>query len=177
MVIVAAGVRPGTAGMDGEGIRIDRGIQVNEYLQTDVPDIYAAGDVTGLSGIWPNAMKQGETVALNMMGSAVAYTDTFAIKNTINFFGLASLCVGVIKPEENDVVIAREDARNYKRIILRNGKVAGVLLQGDIAHAGIWQYLIKNQIPVASIKKDIFELNFSDFYGIQENGDFVWKVS
>lgn len=177
MVIVAAGVRPGTAGMDGEGIRIDRGIQVNEYLQTDVPDIYAAGDVTGLSGIWPNAMKQGETAALNMMGSAVAYTDTFAIKNTINFFGLASLCVGVIKPEENDVVIAREDARNYKRIILRNGKVAGVLLQGDIAHAGIWQYLIKNQIPVASIEKDIFELNFSDFYGIQENGEFVWKVS
>ena len=177
MVIVAAGVRPGTAGMDGEGIRIDRGIQVNEYLQTDVPDIYAAGDVTGLSGIWPNAMKQGETAALNMMGSAVAYTDTFAIKNTINFFGLASLCVGVIKPEENDVVIAREDARNYKRIILRNGKVAGVLIQGDIAHAGIWQYLIKNQIPVASIKKDIFELNFSDFYGIQENGEFVWKVS
>ncbi len=74
-------------------------------------------------------------------------------------------------------MIAREDARNYKRIILRNGKVAGVLLQGDIAHAGIWQYLIKNQIPVASIEKDIFELNFSDFYGIQENGEFVWKVS
>lgn len=177
MVIVAAGVRPGTAGMDGEGIRIERGIQVNDHLETDAPDVYAAGDVTGLSGIWPNAMKQGETAALNMMGADVSYTDTYAMKNTIHFFGLASLCVGVIKPEETDAVIAREDAKTYKRVILRDGKVAGVLLQGDIAHAGIWQYLIKNQIPIASIKKDIFDLNFSDFYGIQKNGEFFWKVN
>ena len=113
--------------------------------------MYAAGDVTGLSGIWPNAQKQGETAALNMCGASVAYTDRFAAKNTINFFGLPSMCVGDIVPKENDVVIAREDSKNYKRILIRNGQVAGVLLQGDISHGGIWQYLIKNQISVSGI--------------------------
>lgn len=176
LIIVAAGVRSAVAGMEGEGIVIDRGIKVDDYLQTGAEGVYAAGDVTGLSGIWPNAQKQGETAALNMCGSHVEYTDRYAIKNTINFFGLVSMCVGVILPQEGDVVIAREDSRNYKRVVLRDGKVVGVLLQGDISHGGIWQYLIKNQISISGIKKDIFDLNFGDFYGIKDNGEYQWRM-
>ena len=176
LIIVAAGVRSAVAGMEGEGIVIDRGIQVDGYLQTGAEGVYAAGDVTGLSGIWPNAQKQGETAALNMCGSHVEYTDRYAIKNTINFFGLVSMCVGVILPQEGDVVIAREDSRNYKRVVLRDGKVVGVLLQGDISHGGIWQYLIKNQISISGIQKDIFDLNFGDFYGIKDNGEYQWRM-
>lgn len=177
MVIVAAGVRSATAGLEGEGIVVDRGMKVNDHLQTGAADVYAAGDVTGLSGIWPNAQKQGETAALNMMGGNVEYTDRYAVKNTINFFGLVSLCVGVIVPEETDVVIVREDASNYKRVIIRGGRVVGVLLQGDISHAGIWQYLIKNEISISGIEKDIFDLNFGDFYGIKENGEYTWRTA
>ena len=176
LIIVAAGVRSAVAGMEGEGIVIDRGIKVGDYLQTGAEGVYAAGDVTGLSGIWPNAQKQGETAALNMCGSHVEYTDRYAIKNTINFFGLVSMCVGVILPQEGDVVIAREDSRNYKRVVLRDGKVVGVLLQGDISHGGIWQYLIKNQISISGIQKDIFDLNFGDFYGIKDNGEYQWRM-
>lgn len=176
LIIVAAGVRSAVAGMEGEGIVIDRGIKVDDYLQTGAEGVYAAGDVTGLSGIWPNAQKQGETAALNMCGSHVEYTDRYAIKNTINFFGMVSMCVGVILPQEGDVVIAREDSRNYKRVVLRDGKAVGVLLQGDISHGGIWQYLIKNQIDLAGIKKDIFDLNFGDFYGIKDNGEYQWRM-
>ena len=176
LIIVAAGVRSAVAGMEGEGIVIDRGIKVDDYLQTGAEGVYAAGDVTGLSGIWPNAQKQGETAALNMCGSHVEYTDRYAIKNTINFFGLVSMCVGVILPQEGDVVIAREDSRNYKRVVLRDGKVVGVLLQGDISHGGIWQYLIKNQISISGIQKDIFDLNFGDFYGIKDNGEYQWRI-
>ncbi len=176
LIIVAAGVRSAVAGMEGEGIVIDRGIKVDDYLQTGAEGVYATGDVTGLSGIWPNAQKQGETAALNMCGSHVEYTDRYAIKNTINFFGLVSMCVGVILPQEGDVVIAREDSRNYKRVVLRDGKVVGVLLQGDISHGGIWQYLIKNQISISGIKKDIFDLNFGDFYGIKDNGEYQWRM-
>ena len=84
-MIVAAGVRSAVGGLEESGLKIDRGIQVNEYLQTSAPDVYAAGDVTGLSGIWPNAMKQGRTAAKNMaLGNRFAYVDRFAAKNTIN---------------------------------------------------------------------------------------------
>jgi len=177
LVIVAAGVRSAVAGMDGEGIVIDRGIKVDDYLETGAKDVYAAGDVAGLSGIWPNAQKQGETAALNMCGKKTAYTDRYAIKNTINFFGLVSMCIGVIVPEETDTVVAREDSKEYKRVIIRDGKVVGVLLQGDISHGGIWQYLIKNQISVENIQKNILDLNFGDFYGIKENGEYQWNMS
>ena len=82
---------------------------MNEYLQTSAPDVYAAGDVTGLSGIWPNAMKQGRTAAKNMaLGNRFAYVDRFAAKNTINFFGLVSLCVGELNPREGDRVLTEE---------------------------------------------------------------------
>ena len=177
LVIVAAGVRSAVAGMDGEGIVIDRGIKVDDYLETGAKDVYAAGDVAGLSGIWPNAQKQGETAALNMCGKKTAYTDRYAIKNTINFFGLVSMCIGVIVPEETDTVVAREDSKEYKRVIIRDGKVVGVLLQGNISHGGIWQYLIKNQISVENIQKNILDLNFGDFYGIKENGEYQWNLS
>ena len=53
----------------------------------------------------------------------------------------------------------------------------GVLLQGDISHAGIWQYLIKNEISISGIEKDIFDLNFGDFYGIRDNGEYTWRTA
>ena len=92
-VIVAAGVRPEVRFLQNCGVQVDRSIQVDEYLRTTVPDVYAAGDVCGLSGIWPNAMKQGITAARNMCGLSEGYEDTYAMKNTMNFFGLPALCL------------------------------------------------------------------------------------
>ena len=75
--------------------------------------------MTGLSGIWPNAQKQGKIAAQNMvLGNKYQYEDRFAAKNTINFFGLVSLCVGKLNPEEGDEVIAREAANQYQSCLL-----------------------------------------------------------
>ena len=59
-MIVAAGVRPAVECALDTPIHVDRFIQVSDTMETNCPNIYAAGDVTGLSGIWPNAMKQGQ---------------------------------------------------------------------------------------------------------------------
>lgn len=176
MVIVAAGVRPATEFLDGSGIEENRGIQVNAHMETSQADIYAAGDVTGLSGIWPNAMKQGRTAAQNMCGVRAEYTDAFAQKNTINFFGLVTLCLGELRPQEGDHVLMQEDRRVYRRAILRDGKLTGMLLQGDISHSGIWQYIIKNRIDVSRMEKRLFRISFADFYGTGEKGKYVWSV-
>ena len=77
MIIVAAGVRPTIDFLDKSKIEAGRGILVDACLQTNISDIYAAGDVIGLSGIWPNAVKQGIVAARNMCGMAEKYTDTF----------------------------------------------------------------------------------------------------
>ena len=176
MIIVAAGVRPAMEFLEGSGIYMDRCVPVDEFMATNVQDVYAAGDVTGRSGIWPNAMKQGKTAARSMCGFKIPYEDTFAAKNTINFFGLVTLCLGVIRPEEGDQVVTREDANIYNRAVLRGDKLVGILLQGDISHAGIWQYIIKNQIPVTGRKENIFDLTFADFYGTGDRGKYVWNI-
>lgn len=176
MVIVAAGVRPALAFLNGSGIDCGRGVTVDASMKTSAEDVYAAGDITGLSGIWPNAADQGRIAGRSMCEVKDEYTDTYAMKNTINFFGLVTLCVGKIRPEEGDMIHIREDRNQYKRAIVRDGKVEGILLQGDIAHAGIWQYLIKNRIDISGIRKDIFRLNYGDFYQVGERGKYEWRV-
>ena len=176
MIIVAAGVRASVGYLEDSGILCDRGVKVDSFLQTNRPDIYAAGDITGLSGIWPNAVAQGRIAAQNMCGVPTMYEDRFALKNTINFFGLLSLCVGRICQQEGDEIHVCEDRRQYKRAILRDGKIEGILLQGEISHAGTWQYLIKNQINVSRIQKNIFKINFADFYDVGERGKYEWKL-
>lgn len=175
-VIAATGVRPADEFLKDSGIACERGIGTDSRMETNVKDVYAAGDVTGLSGIWPNAMKQGRIAARNMCGGNETYTDMFAEKNTINFFGLVTLCLGAILPQEGDEVLTEEDRYNYRRAILRDGKLRGILLQGDISNSGIWQYIIKEQIYVGGIGKNIFKLSFADFYDTGERGKYVWKA-
>ena len=61
---------------------------------------------------------------------------------------------------------------------MKDGVVTGVQLQGDISHTGFWQYLIKNRIDVSQIleSKDIFELSYGDFYGMDSMGEYVYAV-
>ncbi len=174
LLVVAAGVRPSLSCLEGSGIDCERGITVDARMRTSKKDIYAAGDITGRSGIWPNAADQGRIAGRNMCGEESEYTDTYALKNTINFFGLVTLCVGRIKPEGGDVIRIKEDRTQYKRVILKDGKVEGVLLQGNIAHAGTWQYLIKNRIDVSKIAKDVFDISYADFYRLNERGEYKW---
>lgn len=174
MIIVAAGVRPAVGFLEGSNVEVDRGIVVDDFMKTSVDDVYAAGDVAGLSGIWPNAMKQGKTAARNMSGMEEKYEDRFALKNTMNFYGLVTLCLGNIREEEGDKVVEQEDSKNYKKAVVRDGKLKGILLQGDISHSGIWQYIIKNDIDV-DFKENIFDITFADFYGTGERGKYIWN--
>lgn len=175
LVIVAAGVRPAIACVRGSKIAADRFIEVDEYLQTNCRNVYAAGDVTGIAGIWPNAMKQGAVAANNMCGIRQAYADRYGMKNTINFFGLTTLSLGRGVAEPGDEVVVREDRNNYKRAVIRDGKLDSILLQGDISYSGIYQYLIKNGIELGEKKDKIFELSFADYFGVLDDGqyDFV----
>lgn len=176
LVIVAAGVRPALECAQDTPIDIDRFIKVSDTMETSCPNIYAAGDVAGLSGIWPNAMKQGQTAALNMCGIHTVYEDRYAMKNTMNFYGLVTLSLGRGIAEEGDLVLEEEDAHNYRRAILRNGKLDSILLQGKIDYSGIYQYLIKNQIDLSGREADIFHLSFADFYGVKDNGGYQYQV-
>ncbi|MEL7659847.1 NAD(P)/FAD-dependent oxidoreductase [Acetobacterium wieringae] len=179
VIVIAAGVRPAFNFTQGSGIKTNQAILVGDDLKTNLDDIYAAGDVTGIAGIWPNAMKQGRIAAINMLGEKLLYEDRYALKNTVNFYGLTTLSLGNInpEPEENCEILIREDRHNYQKVVLKNGVVQGVIMQGDIGGTGFWQYLIKNKIDVSGKNKDVFGLSFADFYDLDEQtGEYKYAV-
>ena len=71
----------------------------------------------------------------------------------------------------------QEDKNVYRRAVIRDNRVEGILLQGDISGAGIWQYLIKNRIDIGHIRKPVFQLTFADFYGVGEKGKYQWATA
>ena len=178
-IIVAAGVRPSYDFLEGSGINTNRGITVGDDMRTNIEDVYAAGDVLGISGIWPNAMNQGKIAATNMLGGNALYEDRYALKNTASFYGLTTLSLGNINPVdgENCHIIIREDKNNYQKIVSSDSEILGVIFQGDIGNTGFWQYLIKNKIDISGIDKPIFDLSYADFYGVdQDNGEYCYTL-
>lgn len=178
-VVCAAGVRPNIAWLEGSGLAMERGVTVDEYLRTSAPDVYAAGDVTGLSGIWPNAMDMGRIAASNMCGASVAYTDRYCMKNTSNFFGLHMLTIGDINAQIEGADIYVKESRNcYKKAIVKDGILKAILIQGNISHTGHWQYLIKRGINISEIlkKKEVFDITYGDFFGTDGMGEYQYTV-
>jgi NAD(P)H-nitrite reductase large subunit len=178
MAVLAVGVRPAAAFLDGSGVELTerRAVKVDGKLQTSVPGVYACGDAAGLSGIWPNAQIQGQIVAKNIAGWDLAYEDRFAIKNTVNFFDLVSLSVGSFNPQDGDEVLIREDRRNYQKIVLRGGVPVGIVYQGDIGGKGYWQHLIKHKLPIDRLGKSPWKISYADFWATENNGEFKWVV-
>ena len=179
LVISAAGERASIKFLEGSAVKIDRFIEVDDHMRTNVKDVYAAGNATGLSGTWPNAKKEAEVAAYNMCGYDKIYDDTYAMKNTMNFYGLATLSLGSGKAEESDRIIEQQDSFGYRKAIIRNGVLDSVVLQGkNLNYAGVYQHIIKNKINIQDIIKDnenkVFKLSFADFYATDDRGQYVY---
>ena len=175
IVIVAAGVRSSIAFLEGSGIKVGAGVTVDTHMQTNDPDVFAAGDVTALSGTWPNAAAQGQVAAYGMCGLEKAYTDTYCMKNTINFFGLETLSLGNYRAEVGDEVFTRECRDRYERVVLKNGRVKSVILQGKIDYCGFWQYLIKNEYDISAYGDKLFSISYADYFSVRDNGEYAYK--
>ena len=176
LLIVATGVRPAFDFLEGSGIETARGIKVNEYMATTARNVYAAGDITGLSESWPSAIQQGEIAAMNMLGVETAHPDAFLPQNTVHFFGIPSLSIGRFVPEAGDTEEFREDRNLYQKAILNDGVPVGVILQGDISRSGFWQHLIKNKVDITNIPKSTWKISFADSYHVDENGEYQWMI-
>ena len=174
-VVVAAGVRPRIGFLEGSGIETDRAVKVDDCLRTNIPNVWAAGDVAGISGIWPNAMEQGEVAAKNMTGVEVPYDNRYGIKNTMNFYGLTTLSLGLNDIREGDEVFTQESRKGYRRVVLRDGVPVHLIFQGEIGNTGFWQELIKHQVSLAGRKKSVFDLSYADFYQFDpKHGLYQW---
>ena len=173
LVIVAIGVIPNTGFIKESGIKINRGIVVDERMETNIKGVYAAGDVVEALNmltnekmpipIWPLAYRQGSIAGDNMSGGTLVYKGGFPM-NSIEFPGAPTISLGIIDPRgEGYESLIKNDAKNgnYKRIIIKNERLVGAILVGDdVDRAGILTGLIKEQKPVTAFKDKLLDRNF-----------------
>ena len=177
LVVVATGVRSNVAFMENSNVECGRfRLIIDAKGKTNVENIYGAGDVTGRNPIWPTAVKEGIIAAHNMLGKEMIMTDFFGSKNTMNFVGIATMSLGMVEPaDETYIVETKVDADNYKKIIHKDGKIYGAIIQGDLSYAGVLTQLIKENIDVSKVTKSLFDIDYADFFNIEKNFEFSYK--
>ena len=177
LVIVATGVRSNVAFMENSNVECDRfGLIIDAKGQTNIENIYGAGDVTGRNPIWPTAVKEGIIAANNMLGKEMIMTDFFGSKNTMNFVGIATMSLGAVEPEDETYIVETQiEGDNYKKIIHKDGKIYGAIIQGDLSYAGVLTQLIKENIDVSKVTKSLFDIDYADFFNIEKNFEFSYK--
>ncbi len=177
LVIVATGVRSNIAFLEGSNIECDRfGLIMDAKGQTSVEDVYGCGDVTGRNPIWPTATKEGIIAAKNALGQQSQMTDFFGSKNTMNFLSIPTMSLGMVEPQDETYIVEiKRTENNYKKIIHKDGKIYGAIIQGDLSYAGVLTQLIKENIDISKIKKNIFDIDYADFFNLEKNLEFSYN--
>ncbi len=164
--LVAAGVRPNIRIAQEAGLEVDRGLIVNDYLQTSVPDIMGAGDVIQhagrVYGIIPASFNQARIVAQNFMGQIKKYEGTIP-SNTLKVVGIDLTSIGVVHPEDKSCEeFRREDQKQgiYKKIVVRNGKVCGFICIGTKKNVSEISQLISQKVNVEKWKESLLDDDF-----------------
>jgi NAD(P)H-nitrite reductase large subunit len=120
-------------------------------------------------------VKQGIVAAYNMVGHRKTIVDSFALRNSMNFLGLECVSLGMIEAPDNTYTVdIIETDKVYKKVIHKDGIVYGAIFVGDISYCGVMQQLIKNKIDISNIKKNIFKIDYSDFFSIKEDGQYKY---
>ena len=181
IVIIAIGVKPRLELINGTNIKVNRGIVVDKHMQTSVTGIYACGDVAEafdfiygenrLTPVWPNAYLGGRTAGLNMAGKATDYPGGTNI-NSMKYFGIYIVSAGMISaPDKSYQELIAEHNDVYKKLILKDGLVTGMIFSGEVDRAGIIYNLMKDRVNVESFKQSLI----SDDMGLLSLPETVWR--
>ncbi|MGN0595841.1 MAG: NAD(P)/FAD-dependent oxidoreductase [Ruminiclostridium sp.] len=162
LLILAVGVRPNTELVAEAGGKVNRGIVTDLTQLTSLPNVYAAGDCTEsydissdtekILALLPNAFMQGEVAGKNMAGKETYYLNAIPM-NAIGFYGLHIISAGSYDGEE----FVQTDGTNYKKLVFKDGTLKGYILMGDVARAGIYTSLIKEQIPLDTVDMEVLK--------------------
>jgi len=146
--VAATGVKPNVDYLQGSGLDVGWGVRVDNRMRTNLPDIWAAGDVAEtvdrasgerfVHAIWPNARAQGEVVARDILGYAVDYPGAERM-NSMKHLGLPIIAVG---EASGDRVLRRRRGNELRKIFLTDGKIVGFRLVGDIRAAGSYRAMM-----------------------------------
>lgn len=162
VLVLAVGVRANTSLVKYIGGEVNRGIIVNEKMETTVDSIYAAGDCTEgddisfgqkrVLALLPNANMQGYTAGVNMAGGDSVFDNAIPM-NSIGFFGLHAMTAGTYDGE----MYEEKGEGKIKRLFTKDGMLKGFILIGTDERAGIYTSLIREKTPLDTIDFEIMK--------------------
>ncbi len=170
LLLVGTGVIPVTDYLEGSDIAIDRGVLVDDVMQTSVANVWAAGDVAQardfygsapvVGGILPDAVEQGRIAGMAMAedSTLTPYRGVVPI-NTYRFFGNHAIAVGNNRaPSGAEVVVrAAPDDNRYLKIILHDSRLHGIFGINEPFDAGVMWELILRRIDLGPVRERFLE--------------------
>lgn len=162
LIVVAVGIKPNAQLAAEAGLKVEAGVVVNDFMQTTNPDIFAAGDVaqtrdivTGksiIAGTWTDAVAMGRVAGTNMAGGNATYAGSLAVQNAFEPAGVPTVSVGLIDPPDEAQYQVYSDLRGdeYRKLVIKEDRLIGALMVGNIEAAGVYTGLIKRQAPVGA---------------------------
>jgi NAD(P)H-nitrite reductase large subunit len=182
MVIIAIGVQPRLELVADSEMKTNRGIVVNRHMATSSPDVYACGDVAEaydfvyrenrLNPVWPDAYTGGRIAGLNMAGVPAEYQGGTAM-NALKYFGINIVSAGVVTPPDDSYeTVSERHGDIYKKVVLKDGMVVGLVFAGDIEKSGIIYNLMKDRVKVDSFKEALV----ADDFGLASLPEEVWRA-
>ena len=161
LVVFAVGIRPNMALAQSAGLRCNRGVLVNDTMQTFDPSIYAVGECIEHRGqtfglvepLWGQAFICASHLAEH--GSLTFKAPT--VPTQLKVSGCDVFSAGDFEPKEDfeDIVLNDEKRQIYKRIIIQKDKVIGAVLFGDTEDGAWYAELIADQTPITSIRNKL----------------------
>ncbi|MBP1763437.1 MAG: FAD-dependent pyridine nucleotide-disulfide oxidoreductase [Firmicutes bacterium] len=137
LVLVSTGVRPDLSCLAGSGIQTDKGVMVDDRMQSNYSGIYAVGDVAQWNepiwGIVPAALHQAAVVAANIAGEVKEYSG-ITPANTLKVMGVDLAVYGEAQNQQNECEhVRRQDQQNksYAKIVLKDQCVIGAIVIGN----------------------------------------------
>ncbi|MCT4687887.1 FAD-dependent oxidoreductase [Vallitalea sp.] len=162
IVIVSIGVRANTKLAQEAGININRGIIVDEYMRTNINNIYGAGDVTEFNGInyyiWQQAIEQGEVAGANAVGDTLTYKNIIP-NNVFNAMNMNIFSTGDLGSKKdlsyNSVNKQDGDKSIYKKLYFTGNKFTGGILIGDITKSSDMIKGVEEKTSLSQMVKEI----------------------
>lgn len=165
MVLISAGIRPNVDLAKKLGLEVDKGVLVNDRLETQSRDVYAAGDLIQhrgvFYGIWPASEEQGKIAGINMAGGNACYEGT-VMSNRLKVVGIDLVSSGDIDVDGRFENLVKKDEGNfiYRKLVLKDDIIVGCILLGDISGNSEFLHAMEKNKNVGPFRDELLAEGF-----------------
>lgn len=159
LVVMAVGIRPNTTLGAESGIPVNRGIIVNDYMQTEIPHIYAVGECAEHRGIAYGLVaplyEQAKVLAKHMCGIETKPYEGSVLSTQLKVSGVEVFSAGDFNESEEKKAIKVFDEQDgiYKKIVLRGNQIVGAVLFGDSSEGNRLFSMIQKEADISETSK------------------------